>query len=92
MLFREENLQVIDISSVREKCVYVEFQGISNAYISCSGAEADINLICSTVDAVSGECFIFHTEIPSICSFNLYWTWNPVKTENTTIEKKPKSL
>jgi len=34
LLFREENLQVIDISSVREKCVYVEFQGISHAYIS----------------------------------------------------------
>jgi len=31
---QEENVQVIEVSSVREKCVYVELQGISHAYIS----------------------------------------------------------
>ncbi|KAJ7373292.1 hypothetical protein OS493_012883 [Desmophyllum pertusum] len=31
---RADNVEVIDVSSVKEKCVYVEFQGISHAYIS----------------------------------------------------------
>ena len=34
LLFREDAVQVISISSVTEKCVYLEFQGISHAYIS----------------------------------------------------------